>query len=177
MSSKNKKKSVSTNKKTAPHRDESVLSKKEATLKNIRPDDVGEMLDALPNDTQEALVRLVAVQRESYAGPIPHPSILRQFNEIIPNGADRIMSMSEKQTSHRIDMERNVITANNRDSFIGLIIAGILGVSGIFLGAWLFAIGNNFGGAALTGGTLFSLVSTFITGTKRDKKDLDDKNN
>lgn len=57
------------------------------------------------------------VESMSYSGPIPHPMLLKEFNDVIPNGADRIMAMAEKQSEHRINIEDKVVNANNRDSF------------------------------------------------------------
>ena len=31
-----------------------------------------------------------------YSGQLPHPDLLDRFNDLIPNGADRIMKMAEK---------------------------------------------------------------------------------
>lgn len=48
--------------------------------------------------------RVLKVQQEMethYEGPIPSPPTLAAFNEIIPNGADRIMRMAENDQAHK----------------------------------------------------------------------------
>ena len=43
--------------------------------------------------------------RPGYAGPIPPPAMLKEFNEIIPDGANRILKMAEVQVAHRHSLE------------------------------------------------------------------------
>ena len=40
-----------------------------------------------------------------WAGPIPPPELLAEYDQVIPNGAERILSMAEKQSDHRMRME------------------------------------------------------------------------
>lgn len=47
-----------------------------------------------------------SVVAAGWAGPLPPPGALAQFNEIIPNGAERIMAMTEKEQAHRHKMDR-----------------------------------------------------------------------
>ena len=44
--------------------------------------------------------------KEEYSGPIPHPNILKQFEEVIPGSADRILKMAEKEQEHRHEFEK-----------------------------------------------------------------------
>jgi len=40
----------------------------------------------------------------SWAGPLPLPNVLREYDSIVPNAADRIIKMAEKQEDHRISI-------------------------------------------------------------------------
>lgn len=40
-----------------------------------------------------------------FSGPLPHPEMLRQYEEIQPGTADRLLALLEKQTAHRINDE------------------------------------------------------------------------
>lgn len=45
---------------------------------------------------------LVAAQRiEHFEGPIPHPQILKKYNDIVPDGANRIFGEFEAESKHR----------------------------------------------------------------------------
>lgn len=46
------------------------------------------------------------IEFSSWQGPIPPPAILRELNELVPNGADRVMRQFEGETAHRHSMER-----------------------------------------------------------------------
>lgn len=40
---------------------------------------------------------------EISTGPLPHPELLKGYNEIISDGAERIMKMAEKEQQHRFE--------------------------------------------------------------------------
>ena len=42
-------------------------------------------------------------------GPIPPPTLLSQYNQVIPDGAERILAMAEKDAAHQIYMEKTAI--------------------------------------------------------------------
>ena len=50
-----------------------------------------------------------------WSGPLPPPAALEQFDAIIPNGADRIMGMVEREQAHRIEHESKVLSAQTSD--------------------------------------------------------------
>ena len=64
--------------------------------------------------------RLQLAQSMTFQGPIPPPDLLRQYNEIIPDGANRILKMAEAQSAHRIDLEATVIKGDDRRANWGL---------------------------------------------------------
>lgn len=47
-----------------------------------------------------------------WSGPLPPPEALAKFNEVVPNGAERIMAMAEIEQRHRIDYETTGINAS-----------------------------------------------------------------
>lgn len=139
---------------------------------------VTEFIEEQPDDIPEEVVKeLIARRFESmtYSGPIPHPQLLKEFNDVIPNGADRIMTMAEKQSGHRIILEEKVVNANNRDSFLGVVFAGVIALL-IVLGA-IFLIYNNkdIQGFSLLIGTSVAYISVFLKSKSRDDKDLKEK--
>lgn len=52
------------------------------------------------------------VEQSSYAGPLPPPGMLVQYNEAVPDAADRIIAMAERQSAHREQLETAVVNAN-----------------------------------------------------------------
>lgn len=70
---------------------------------------------------------LIQASSSSFSGPIPPPALLEKYNEIIPNGAERILAMAEKQSTHREYLEKRVVDGNvsnqTRGSYFGFIIS------------------------------------------------------
>lgn len=56
-----------------------------------------------------------AVTAAHWSGPMPPPAALREFNEIIPGGAERILRMAEAEQLHRQTCESNALQIE-RDS-------------------------------------------------------------
>ena len=51
--------------------------------------------------SSETKTSQVISYREEFFGPIPHPQLLRQYEELQPGFAERIMRMGEHEQSHR----------------------------------------------------------------------------
>lgn len=64
---------------------------------------------------QTASQKIVS-QSQQWSGPLPPPAALAHFNEIIPNGADRIMKMVEEEQAHRISYESAMLSATIQDT-------------------------------------------------------------
>jgi len=78
----------------------------------------------------------------SWSGPLPPPAALEKFNQIIPNGAERILAMAEKEQSARIEYEKAALSAaiidTRRGHFLGASIS-ILAILGAAYTAWIGA--------------------------------------
>ena len=67
--------------------------------------DQGKNVPANNKDNEKKILAALS-KMESHSGPLPDPKTLAYYNEIIPNGGDRIMTLLEKQTSHRMELEK-----------------------------------------------------------------------
>jgi uncharacterized membrane protein len=72
---------------------------------------------APPHAKQYAAHSTAQATIQAHAGPLPNPETLAQYNDIIPDGADRIMKMAEGQASHRQKLEEYVIKTNSRRAY------------------------------------------------------------
>lgn len=113
---------------------------------------------------------------ESFIGPLPSPSHLEKYEQILPGAADRIISMAEKQSSHRQDLEKQVIKSDIRNSLLGLIFGFIIGLGGVSCGFYLIYIGKIIEGGLFSGATIVALVSAFIYGSTQRRKERASKN-
>ena len=112
----------------------------------------------------------IIVQQEQFSGPLPHPSILKQYNDIVPDAAERILKKFEAQSEHRQFLEKTVVRADIKKSYIGMILGALIAlvtiVGGFYLALQGIAVGGIF--TALTG--LGYLVALFVKGNVVPKK-------
>jgi uncharacterized membrane protein len=111
----------------------------------------------------------------SFSGPIPPPALLERYNEIIPNGAERILAMAEKQSAHREYLEKRVVDGNVANQTRGSYFAFILCFTAILGGVWLIAHGQSTEGLVAIITSIGSLAGLFIYNKKQQKKERDEK--
>lgn len=74
-----------------------------------RPADLEPSPDSHDGDTDARgqAVRRVEVSRlEQFSGPLPPPAVFRQYEQVQPGFAERIMRMTEKELDHQISMDQ-----------------------------------------------------------------------
>jgi uncharacterized membrane protein len=49
---------------------------------------------------------------QTFEGPIPHPAILKQYDDFLPGSADRLIKLAELEAQHRRAQENAATTAN-----------------------------------------------------------------
>ena len=111
---------------------------------------------------------------ETFSGPIPHPALLSQYGQIIPNGADRIMSMAEKQMEYRISMGNKMLDSDIRRADRGLIFGFVVAIVIIIGGFGLIIAGFQALGISAVIAPLISLVGIFVY-TQERRKDQEEK--
>ena len=87
--------------------------------------------------------------KAEYSGPLPLPAHFREYEEILPGAAERILALSEKQTEHRQYLEKHVTKGDGRRAWTGLIAGGLLAGGCIGGGIWLVSLGHTTGGIAI----------------------------
>ena len=126
-----------------------------------------------------------------HSGPLPSPETLAAYADILPDAAERIMQMAEKEQSqqHNIDNERirlseSALNKKVNNERLGLIIAGLLGVLAMACGVTLiivpFLLSKEGGpsdatikcisticGLLLTGKSINLIVTPFLQGDKK----------
>jgi len=119
---------------------------------------------------------LIEMQLEQrFSGPLPHPSILKGYEEILPGSADRILTMAENQSKHRQKLESKVVSSNSRDSLLGVIFAFVLGVIGLIGGVYAAISGAEILGTIVSAGSIATLAGVFVYGTNSDRKERQSK--
>lgn len=123
-------------------------------------------------NSKAALIR----QSVSFSGPLPHPDILRKYDEIYPGAAKIIIEMAKSQSEHRQELEKTVIISDIKNSKLGLYFGFLIGMTGIMAGAAIILSGQVLAGEFLSAISLGSLVGTFVYGSRGRKKERESKN-
>lgn len=125
------------------------------------PEEVRAALENLPEETQSAILRAY-----SFSGPVPPPSLLKQYEETLPGAADRIFVLTENEQQHRHQFEDRALQIHldlqRRGQWMGLVLptAAVLGsVICAALGQGPAAI--TLGGLGLVG-IISSLIDKFL---------------
>lgn len=113
----------------------------------------------------------VTVNHASFSGPLPPPAMLERYNQILPDGANRIVSLVEKQQIHRHKLEEAVVTGEIALARSGQRFAAGLSILGLVAGTLLVYSGQS--GAGLTVITTFvvSLAGLFLKAQKERREE------
>jgi uncharacterized membrane protein len=112
-----------------------------------------------------------------YNGPLPPPNLLREFNQIIPNGAERIIKQFEEQSFYRREFEKLVIRSQQTRSNIGQWLGFSLALICIVSSLYLASKGHTEDVVSIIGGsTVISLAAIFVVGRLMQNKKLKEKN-
>lgn len=130
-----------------------------------------EIFDLPDNKKGEIIQKLEMSRSITYSGAVPPPEMLREFDKIIPNGADRFMKMAENQSEHRRKMEEKIVKSNVRNENLGLVFAFSISIIGLISAAILAYKGNNVGAGVFAIPALGGLVNSFqnLSRGKTDK--------
>ena len=152
---------------------------KPATLEQVIREMAPDVFSSIPKHNR---LRLSKVSIEHYqqhvsvrSGPLPNPEELAAYNQVIPNGADRIMKMAEAQSAHRISLETTVVQSQQKQAFCGQIFGLIIGLAGLGLSTLAAVRGQPWFGSIIGGTTLVSMVSVFVYARREQKKELVEK--
>lgn len=146
---------------------------KKASL--LIPEEIRKALESAPIPEKQR--KEIAVSIASYfQGPLPPPSLLREYNEVVRDGAERIFQKFESQSAHRQEMERMVIAEQLNQSRRGQKFGFVIALFGLALSAGMAYLGFEIYATSLASVTVVGLVTVFVVGKKSQRKDLDNKN-
>lgn len=123
-------------------------------------------------DGEARETRHVEFYRASFVGPVPHPAIIRAYEEVHPGVAARIFGAWEAQASHRREMERKVIDADIRAEWRGLHLAFALALVAVLGGFALLFMDKEVYGIAAILTPLVALTGVFFYSKHRQSADM-----
>ncbi len=159
-----------------PAKEVAKLQKIEDVIEEITP----EIFTGLSAQKKQDIIRTVQTltvisRSKTHIGPLPDGETLREYNELIPNGADRVMVMAERQSEHRMTMEKTVIEGQTKQSSRGQSYALIIGLFALAGSTACILLGHEWPGTVLGVGGLTGLVTAFIVGKDKQSENLHTK--
>ncbi len=134
------------------------------------PKDIETILndESIPREKREKILKSITTIaiRESFSGPLPPPRLLSEYNDVVDNGAERIMKMAENQSNHRISLEDHAIKEELRQSRYGQYFGFALGILGMGIAAWLAITGHDTVAGIFGTTTVVGLVTVFVVGNR-----------
>ena len=103
----------------------------------------------------------------SWEAPIPPPSILAEFNNVVPNGAERIVRAWELESEHRRHIERKEQRWFYIDALAGKSAALVFVLAALSAAVIAAVYGAEWVGALLGGGTITAVALAFLKSRKR----------
>jgi uncharacterized membrane protein len=132
---------------------------------------IGNVVPRGPQQAQVVAQMVSLVSEERFSGPIAHPKHLREYEDICPGAADRIIAMAEANLAHAQAMQTTAISGDIADVKAGraygfwALIALIASAGGAtYLGHEVLA-------AAFLGTGALGVVGQLIQGRKRPDPD------
>lgn len=146
-----------------------TLSEVERKLAKADPN----VFEGIPEPKKEQIIAtIVKLQHKTHVGPLPDAETLRSYSEIIPNGADRIMAMAERQMAHRMEIENQAVTRQLNQSSTGQWLAFSIGLAALGSATYCIIEGHEWAGSIVGTGGIIGLVTAFIKGKDFQQKDL-----
>ena len=117
--------------------------------------------------------RDVFLFQAEFSSLLPPPALLRQYNEVAPGTAERLLSLVEAQTSHRLELEKSLIAYDIRRAYLGLGAAFFVALTSIVSGSLVAVNGQPWAGTAVATATVIGLVYAFLKGIggRRDERE------
>lgn len=132
-------------------------------------------LERISGQQQHKANAQIIHRRQSFSGPLPPPHILADYEQITTGAADRIISMAEREQTHRHTIESTAISGELQKRTRGQIFAFALAVLILLISTALILAGHNIVGFITLIGAISSLCYIFISGQKTGKTSESDK--
>jgi uncharacterized membrane protein len=157
------------------------MSKRKSHLQKTNPKDqeklneeeefspeIAELIHDLPKEKRQVIIQAL-VKRTSFSGPLPDGESIRIYNEVIPNGGERLMATVEKQLVHRFDIEKvgvkRTFNQSSTGQWMGFAIAIVFGLI-----AWDLGKAGKETTASIIGAfDIVGLVAIFVIGQFKNK--------
>lgn len=133
-------------------------------------------LDSAGEDVDPKSAIAKVLLSENYRGAFPHPAVLHQLNDVIPDGAERAFSMTEREQAHRHECDKLLIESENaarkrewEDRRIVIVMTFVLLFVSLGCGFYAVINGHPLGTGLAGGGALIALIGIFTLRARKNR--------
>ncbi|NNV20567.1 DUF2335 domain-containing protein [Ochrobactrum pseudogrignonense] len=121
------------------------------------------------NQDNQRIAMKVSVEQSSWSGPLPAPSDMMKYDQIVSNGAERIFTAWEEESKHRRELEKKELRWTIFESIYGKSLAIIFVLSVLAVTAYAISMNANWIAAILGGTMIGSIVWAFVKVNRPNK--------
>jgi len=110
-----------------------------------------------------------------YRAPIPPPEMLWRYEKIVPGAAERILTQFERQSEHRREIERKVVSNTARREMGSILVVALLIVAVSFLGYHMVSQGQSLYALGTVAASVSGVLIAFFTGKKANLREKEEK--
>ncbi len=71
--------------------------------------EISEIIENSDMEKEDKKKLIEIIRQEVFEGPIPHPKLLQQYEEVDPGLANTIVNMAIKEQEHRHEIEKTIV--------------------------------------------------------------------
>ena len=130
----------------------------------IEINNIVDEVERLPQEQRQVVLQKL----EIYQGDLPHPDILKGYQDLDSDAAKKIIDNGIAESQHRREMEDKYLSGNIASHKLGQLFGFIIALVVIIGGIYLIATDKQIAGSILTGTNALGLIGLF-TGNSQNK--------
>lgn len=127
-------------------------------------EELAELLDGLPDEKKAKVMAIVHTERSVFSGPLPHPDLLKGYEEAQPGAANIIINMATKEQDHRHHMEDDMLKQRCRKQNRGQMYGCGLAVFFALVALALAIMGHDNVAIVVFGATITAVLIIYVLG-------------
>ncbi len=138
-----------------------IKTPQEISKKLVKDERINEVLSKVPEDIRGQVLTIIKEQ-SFFSGPLPPPELFKQYEEILPGSANRIMEMAEKEQDIRKENITSLISIGRLQIWGSMAISLVLILGFIGAGIYCAKIGQPIVGGVLGGLGIVPMIMRII---------------
>jgi uncharacterized membrane protein len=139
---------------------------------DLREDESPTEVARVDGEVRTEVRHLVQEMLVGWAGPMPPPGAVREFEQILPGSAERILALAERQVDHRHRLETKAASSAIRIEERGQWIGATIAVLAILVGGFLVFTDHDGVGFSMVITAIGGLLAAAIFGRRSQTRDL-----